>query len=674
MKPYTLFCLLASICLTAAAQDNVNTKFGKPTQQEMAMTTYAAEPNAEAVMLCRLTDVAYTIQTNGYLVDYHEKFRIKVLKPEGARFATVTIPYSKIQGGKSGINVSRFSLKAKVDPNSGAYFEGDAGSMTESAIGEYTDESVEDLKATAFNLVNGKIVKTRLKNSDVKKEQIDDENWQVKFTIPDVKEGTVIEYEYCVHSELFFRLRDWYAQCEIPVAYARLEMEIPTYLIFNLEEHGIQRLTCSCVTGSMRYKIESDPLAAPKPVSTNRYTCVGRDLKAMPKDEYVWNTGDYCAGVTAELKSFSLRGTTQMEYAKTWEQIDQMLLDDEDFGKQLDNQSPLREALEEAKVQDIADEQERAAAVCNLVLSRVKWNGNYELWPRKTSETLKKGEGTNADINMLLIQSLRDAGLTADPVVLRQRDNGQLPFNFPSFHKLTTYVVAVKGGETSKLSYIDASSAGGWLNALPEPLIVEKARIVSKKKPAQWVNLQKVSRSQITTVIDAVLDVDGKLTGKQTTNYKGLALLNYRRQAGKANEFAPEATEEITFIKQGEVSDGTISINPFNIAPIANNPFTADCRLLPVEFPSEMTHQISVNITLPEGYVLASEPVQTSVSTPDKGVSGRFTTAMTGGKAQVRYLFSVNKIVHFDNNYDTLRGMFDIFSKYSNEKLMFKKK
>ena len=194
-----------------------------------------------------------------------------------------------------------------------------------------------------------------------------------------------------------------------------------------------------------------------------------------------------------------------------------------------------------------------------------------------------------------------------------------------------------------------------------------------RKKGSQWVNLQKVSRSQSTTVIEAVLDQQGKLTGKQTTNHRGLAALRYRQQVGKANEFAPEANEKASFTKQGEVSDGVISINPFNVLPIQANPFTANSRLMPVEFPSEVTDQVSINITLPEGYELASEPVQSSVTTPDKGVSGRFTTSMLGGKAQVRYLFNINKIAHPDKNYDTLRGMFDIFSKYCNEKLVFKK-
>ena len=79
--------------LTTLAQEDVNQKFGKPTKEELTMTTYEADPQADAVVLCKLTDVEYTIQSANFLLDYKEKVRIKVLKPEGARFAKVVIPY-----------------------------------------------------------------------------------------------------------------------------------------------------------------------------------------------------------------------------------------------------------------------------------------------------------------------------------------------------------------------------------------------------------------------------------------------------------------------------------------------------------------------------------------------------------------------------------------------------
>ena len=104
-----LFVLLALPFATASAAD-VNMKWGKPTQEEMQMTVYDAEPNAEAVVLCRLTEVEYTVQTNSYLVDYHEKMRIKVLKPSGARFAKVVVPYKKFMSVGNNIGGLRTSF------------------------------------------------------------------------------------------------------------------------------------------------------------------------------------------------------------------------------------------------------------------------------------------------------------------------------------------------------------------------------------------------------------------------------------------------------------------------------------------------------------------------------------------------------------------------------------
>lgn len=661
--------LLALPYMTAQAQD-INMKFGKPTKEEMQMTTYAAEPEAEAVMLCRLTDVNYTVQLSGYLVDYHEKIRIKVLKPEGARHAHMVIPFLKNQNADT-VGGSKFSLKSTTTgiSSTNSYFDSQNGSLMEDALGNYSDESVEDLKATAFNLENGKTVKSALKKDGIVKREIDSQHHQIEFTVPDVKVGTVIEIEYCVHSELFWQLRDWYAQCDIPVAYAKLDMEIPNYLIFNLEEHGIQRLTCTCVQGTMRYKLESDPLAAPTTVATNHYVCVGRNLTAMPKDDFVWNTGDHCAGLTAELKQYSLRGTMMLDYAKTWEQIDQMLLDDADLGKQLNDHSPLAKELKEAKIEEIASEQERAAAVFKLVMSKVDWDGTYKMWPANTAETLKKGSGSNADINMLLIQSLQEVGITTAPVVLRTRDLGLMPYNFPSITKLSSFVIAIIPKVGSTYTYLDASSKNGYLNVLSEPLLVEKARLVMKGKKNQWVNLQKITKSQKSTIIDAVLSAEGQLTGTKTTRYEGLAAMKYRQEKG-ISEFGPDATEETNIEIKGEVKDGQITVCPYPAS--VENPFKAETRKMPVEFPCLGTERVVMNITLPEGKSFIGEPRNTIITTQDKGLEGRIFTTPSEGKVQMTSQFSINKISHSEKSYADLRQIFDMLSAFTTEKITIK--
>ena len=485
-----LFVLLFWPACIMMAQDKVNMKFGKPTKEEMQMTTYEAEPDAEAVVLCRLTDVEYSIQQTGYLVDYREKVRIKVLKPSGVRYAKVVVPFLKNTPIDNRNSSSKKVLKVDATDNNSvsSSFEEQAGAMTTADLDRYSEESVEDVKATAYNLQGSKVVRSVLKKGAFVETKIDDQHYQVEFTVPDVKEGTVIEYEYTLHSELFWLLHDWFAQCEIPVVYAKLDMNIPRYLLFNLEEHGVQRLITSCESGTMRFKLESDPLAAQTVVPSNHYVSVGRNLKGMKQGNGVWSMQDNCAGITALLKHYSMRGAAVVDYTRTWEQIDEMVLKSDDLGKQLQEHSPLAAELKEAKIEEIADMRQRAEAVAKLVLSKVEWNGRYEMSPANTEETLKNGGGSNVDINMLLLQSLQDVGLNAAPVTLRMRNQGVLTMDYPSVQKYTTFIVGVVLPQGNL--YLDASSADGHFNALPELLQVEKARLVLKDKKCQWVKLK----------------------------------------------------------------------------------------------------------------------------------------------------------------------------------------
>ena len=244
----------------------------------------------------------------------------------------------------------------------------------------------------------------------------------------------------------------------------------------------------------MIYKLVSDPLAAPTNVMAYRYIFTGQNLKGIA------DTPDICVqdertGVTAELSSFGLRSTAPANYADTWEHVDQVLMADDNLGKMIENHSPLREQLQAENIQSIANEQERAAAVCRLVFSHVKWNGKYAMWARNTQETLQQGEGNSADVNMLLMQTLRDAGLKVNPVVMRQRNLGALPVNFPTISKLTNYVVGIKTRNAGTV-YVDASSPEGKLHTLPDQLQVERAHPIGFPSNAPWVSLKKAVNPQ----------------------------------------------------------------------------------------------------------------------------------------------------------------------------------
>ncbi len=111
--PLILLALIPSLEVLAL---DVNKQFGKPTDEEMSMTVYAPDPDAEAVKLYSDTDVQFDFMADDFWVVYRVKERVKVLKPEGASAADVTIVFYDPQGSangdrSSGVKGSAYNLE-----------------------------------------------------------------------------------------------------------------------------------------------------------------------------------------------------------------------------------------------------------------------------------------------------------------------------------------------------------------------------------------------------------------------------------------------------------------------------------------------------------------------------------------------------------------------------------
>ena len=143
-------------------------RFGRITKDELEMTVYDKAPDAEAVILYEDIDVRYEISDKIRIV-YDYRIKIKILRKEGTSWGNGEIMlYNR---GKS-------------------------------------DEFLTGLKASSYNLVNGKIVESELKRDYISKEKIDEKRTRTKFSIPEVKEGSVIEYRYKTTSDYFYYIPD----------------------------------------------------------------------------------------------------------------------------------------------------------------------------------------------------------------------------------------------------------------------------------------------------------------------------------------------------------------------------------------------------------------------------------------------------------------------------------
>ena len=656
-------CLLQFLLLCWTAATAQNLKFGKPTNEELSMTVYEPDTAASAVVLCDLTTVSYTMDFYNFLVDYQVKRRIKVLKDEGKNYADIAISY---------IN-----------------------NETE----EYAQESILDFKATIYNQQDGKVVKTKVGAEKFFRERLDEDYMLAKLALPQVKAGSVIEYEYTLHSNIYYHIYDWDAQDEIPVAYANYRLEIPAILIFNVETTGLQRLESTVSQGTLLFKSNTSNLSAPSKCNTNVYNCTARHLPALRKDDFVWNVRDYATKVTAELMRINNPSGGFREVRRKWEQIDATLLDHPDFGARLHKHSRYRDELLASGIGEMTDLRQKVAATYDFLRKHLSWNGEYDLQIHPASDIVKKGSGTNADLNMMLINMLGDVGVKAVPVVMSTRRHGRLPKTYPSLNKLNTFIVGIPDG--ASWLYLDASSSDGYFNVLPANLYVEQARILQKGTPGQWVDLQKVGEAKTQVSIQAALSPDGKVEGKKTVLYSGNAGANERRAfreaadsaayiAGKAQKggceitacqmeghrhFAPNVRQTLSFTSRAEATPDHIYYSPFADAPITSSPFTETAHILPVEFPYRQNYSMAIRLRLPDGWQTEELPKSTRVTTPDRSIVGNILYELADDNTvAIQYQFRLSRVTYDNSQYDTLRQLFDLFASRSKDVIVIRRK
>ena len=295
--------------------------WGQPSLQELEMTTYSAQPDAEAVVLYKTTDMKYVIEGQDIKVQYDVKGRLKVLKPEGAQHAMLAINYT-VNDDKPG-----------------------------------NHETVTEIKGATFNLVNGQIEKSPLTSSMTSTRMAPDPQQRMMAALfPDVMAGSVVEYEYTIVSDLYLDIKDWEAQCEIPVAYTRYELSVPEWFSFYMQTLGTEYNSSRIVSKQLTTRPTYSIMTAAQSFSCQgiNFEFEGRNLTPITKESLVFNPHNTGQRVVVNITDMSLPGKMKKNFAMTWPEVDKSLLDSKDFGKLLKN-NPLKKEMKKSR--HLPDEQ-----------------------------------------------------------------------------------------------------------------------------------------------------------------------------------------------------------------------------------------------------------------------------------------------------------------------------
>ncbi|HEY5592854.1 MAG TPA: DUF3857 domain-containing protein [Paludibacter sp.] len=624
----------------------ISLKYGKISNDELNMKVYSKDTTAAAVVLYDDGYASYEYtQSVGFKIEIELKKKVKILKQEGVNEATISIPYYSNNSGDR--------------------------------------ESISYLEAMAYNMENGKIIKTKLDKKYIFDEELSSKYRQLKFSIPGVKVGTVIEYKYKRISNRIYDMPDWQIQSEIPVINSNYEVRIPEYFIFNIDTKGYEHINVVETNENQIFNLGMDSNGSNTVTSQSRIIkFTAKDVPALKDEENVWCAEDFMSGVRFELNGTKFPNDFYKPYSHTWEDLEKFLKNESDLGGNLKISNPYKTEIK-ALISAVTDEKKKIELIYSFIKDHIRWDESYSFYGNKYKDAVKNGTGNNGQINIILISALKDAGINAFPILISRRSQGRLPYTFPSFNKLTTFIVAAKTSD-EKTYYMDGSAIYGGLNMLPTNLLVDRGRVYEETISEKWVDLSKITKSQQVFFLLAELDKDGTLSGELKSGYTNQLAYSYKvaYQAAKdSSDFVEKfqnsnqitidsfridgkepmsamVKEEIKFTKKMDASGEFIYINPMIFEHITKNPFTQSDRKLPIEFNYPYIYQESCTLTIPGNYKVEEIPKTIKIILDDNKGKCIYQVLQDGNKIQLNYWFELNQIVFPQTDYTAIRDFY----------------
>jgi hypothetical protein len=669
--------VLAALFLapTAACAQADPIKFGTIDAKDLTAAPFTSDSNAAAVVLCDYGRSRLKGQGSGFQVIFERVTRIKILTKAGYEQATVEIPLYHRDGNQ---------------------------------------EKVLNLRGFTYNLVNGAVEKTRLEATGAFMDKRTPTVNVQKFTLPNVRAGSVIEFAYTLTSDFLFNFQDWTFQRDIPVRWSEYRVSIPVFYRYKMLYQGnlpfaVDKASTGATNLSVDDKIPSNAglssgqvmgtlnISAP----TEEHIWALKNVPALLEEPYMTTAQNYVARLDFELTGEQWPDSPYHDLTGTWDKINPRLLADEEFGGRLGHVGFLKDQLQ-ALVTKYPAQDARAAAVRQLVMAAVRYNGtNRYFSPEPLRRAYDAHLGTSADVNLLLIAALRDAGLPANPLLLSTRDHGHISQEYPLIDRFN-YVVGVVTLVDGKDLLLDATDPLLPCGMLPQQCLNRSGRLIMKNaEEGRWIPLAPAQRHVRFQRASLVLDAQGGLSGTVHEEHGGYAGAEARARLigqgekkylaavaqqhdswvlsklalSQADNVALPLTLDYEFSRPG----GEPGANPIYLSTLSElgssgNPFRHENRLFAVDFGMAQEETTVVSLTLPAGYELATVPKSALVDLP--GGDGRFmySVAVAGSTVQFTSRLTLRSPVYSAEQYPNLRELYRLMLARQSEKLVIQKK
>ena len=619
------------------------------------MTDCAFDPGADAVTLIDYGNVFYRGGGDFLNTVFEKRVRIKILNERGLYYANVSIPYN--------------------DQNN--------------------EEQIKKITGYTFNLdQSGKAKRTKLGKSSMYSKRINKQYSVLIFTFPEAKVGSVIEYRYSMQMQSWQQLKDWYFQGRIPTQYSEYQVNIPSAFRFTIQPFVEDSLEVREAVSEQYLKVEERTFF----VNVLQKSYIMRKLPGVKDEPFMGSAKDYMQRLEFQLSQLDYGDGGLVNIRKTWSDIIDLLVKDNDFGVQLDVMIPGTEGLVASAVK-INDIEARIRFIFNYVRNTMTWDNREGIYSENgIVQALSRGSGSTGDINLLLINLLRRAGLQVWPILFSTRENGLVNTIYPFLRQFNTVMAYVVDGK--KHYVLDATDKVSSYTLVPESIVNTSGFIVGGEN-GQWADIDDIAHKyKITSAVQGEIDSNGIM--------RGTALVNSYEYAKKSRASSwirdKQKFREEYFTKPGSniliedlgVNNAEIDSLPLEqkaqftytldrsgdyryftvnlFSGLEKNPFISDERLSDIDFGYTQEYMIFGSYSVPQGYSFETLPENISMVMPDNSIVFNRSLQAEDNLLNVRITVSFKRSFYPVMSYPAFAAFYKkLFSKL-NEQIVIKKK
>ena len=575
--------------------------FGKIDKSDLEMTDCKFDPGADAVTLIDYGNVFYRGGGDFLNTVFEKRVRIKILNQRGLSYANVIVPYN--------------------DQNN--------------------EEQIKKLVGYTFNLDrSGKVKRARLGKSSIYSKRINKQYSVMVITFPEAKVGSVIEYRYTMQMQSWQQLKDWYFQGRIPTLYSEYQVNIPSAFRFTIQPHVEDSLEVREAVSEQYLKLEEKTYF----VNVLHKSYIMRELPGIRDEPYMGSANDYMQRLEFQLSQLDYGDGGLVNIRKTWSDLVDLLMKDNDFGLQLSVLVPGAETAIISAMK-IPDKEARIRFIYNVVRNTMTWDNREGIYSENgILQAWSRGSGSTGDINLLLVNLLRRSGLQAWPILFSTRENGLVNTRYPFLRQFNTVMAYVIAGK--KHFVLDATDKISPYTLMPESIVNTSGLIIGGEN-GQWADIDDITHKyKITSAIQGEIDSNGVMNGT--------ALVNNYEYAKKSRASAwmkdKEMFKEEYFSKPGlaiRIEDLTINYAEDDSLPLEQkvqfsypldqsgdyryftvnlfsglekNPFISDERLSDIDFGYTQEFMIFGSYSIPQGYSFEALPENISMVMPDNSI------------------------------------------------------